>query len=1546
MASIDNRIVEMKFDNAAFERKIATTIQSLDKLNDSLTLKDSTKGFGDISTAAQNVNLGPVAGAIDGVTAKFNALSIVGVTVLATIVKKATDAGIALGKSLSLDQVISGFREYETNMKSIQTILANTRQDGTNLQDVNAALDELNSYADLTIYNFAQMTRNIGTFTAAGVNLDTSVQSIKGIANLAAISGSTSQQASTAMYQLSQAISSGSLKLMDWNSVVNAGMGGRVFQEALFRTGQAMGTITGAGVDTTFQEWTDAGNTFRNSLQDGWITADVLTTTLQGFTGEMTEAQLATIGYSETQIAAILEMGETGVEAATKVRTLTQLIDTAQEAVGSGWSQSFRIILGDFESATVLFSRISDSFGEMVGRSADARNALLQDFVDEGGRDNLIDALFASFEAVGTIITTIKESFRDIFPAKSGADLAYAAAVIKDFVEGLVLTTDQIEIAKELFKGFFSVLDIVGTVLQEVVGLGLALFREVLGQFDGGTILDFFLDLSTRLQNMQENLWQVSMVFDAVRGYLIAFINDPIGSLERLVEQVKEAYTVLTTGYENMGNLPSGLVDFLTMLNEELLEFPRDIWSILVNGDFQGLLGMNEDHPFILFLFRIREEILALPDEIPFIGRLEQGFERLTGFAESVADIFSPLTNILGEVMRGIGGWFGELADKMAAEAEPGDFSKVLDAVNLGLVGAIGGMLAYLVGGIDLDFGGVLEGLGETLEGFGDILQAMAVDIKAGALVKIAAAVGILAASALVLASIDSASLTKAMTAIAIGLSQLMIGFLAVTKMGGIKGAVSFTVAATGLVALSGALLILSIAMKVLASMSWEEMSKGIVAITALLGALSAATFALSANSAGMIRSGIGLIAIATALNLLAAAMKIFGTMEWEEMAKGLTGVVGGLVGIGAAMQLFPNNMPAKGAGLVLVAMALNMLAGAVALFATMSWKRMGKGLAGVVGSLIGIGIAMQLMPAHLPIIGAGLLLVAGALMVISEAVMRMGDLEWEELAKGVGGIAAVLLTLSVAALAMSNPMVLVGATAITIMSGALLMMAAALRIIGGLGIQGLIIGLAGIAGVLITFGVAAALMTPVIPTLLALGVALAALGVGIALIGAGAALLATAFSIIANAGIHGIEVLMSLIDNILERVPELAEGLAVGILEIADIILEAMPVIIEQLGVILGHMVDTVIELIPKFIELMKELIDAALEVITDKAPDIIEAGFQLLLDFLKGIRDNIGELIDVAADIIVEFLAGIADNMSDIIDAGADLLIEFIKGIADNIGDVLSAGTDVIVEFISGLGSMGVELIDAGVNAMLDFAQGIADGTITLIDGAADIIIDFINALADTIDEKAPELRDAGLNLAGSLIDGMTFGLAGKAKDAVGGIVDVGGDMVSGIGSFFGINSPSKVFMGIGESLVEGLALGVSHDDDAKNSAKNLAKNTQESFQDSLDVLAKSLSFSDDFQPTITPVLDLSMVEKDAMGIGSILGGASVASPVRTYNQANAIASTELEQDSGFTASGGVTEVKFEQNNYSPESLSTADIYRQTRNQITIAKEELDIS
>ena len=384
--TVDSRVVEMQFDNSQFERNVSTTMSTLDKLKRSLKFGDSSKGLDNLSKAAKNVDMNGLGNAVENVRMHFSALEVMGVTALANITNTAVNAGKRIVSALTIDPIKTGFQEYETQINAVQTILANTESKGSTLDDVNKALDTLNTYADKTIYNFTEMTRNIGTFTAAGIDLETSVNAIQGIANLAEVSGSTSQQASTAMYQLSQALASGTVKLMDWNSVVNAGMGGQVFQDALKETAR----VHGVAIDKMIE---DEGS-FRETLSKGWLTSEILTETLQKFTlatEGLTDAEieanremLRSKGYTEDQIDAIFKLGDTATNAATKVKTFTQLWDVLKESAQSGWSRTWKLIIGDFEEAKNLLTPLSETFTAFIEKMSDWRNSIVESALGRG----------------------------------------------------------------------------------------------------------------------------------------------------------------------------------------------------------------------------------------------------------------------------------------------------------------------------------------------------------------------------------------------------------------------------------------------------------------------------------------------------------------------------------------------------------------------------------------------------------------------------------------------------------------------------------------------------------------------------------------------------------------------------------------------------------------------------------------------------------------------------------------------------------------------------------------------------------------------------------------------------------------------------------------------------------------------------------------------------------------------------------------------------------------------------------------------------------
>lgn len=502
--TIDQRVVEMRFDNANFEKNVSTSMSTLDKLKKSLKFEDSAKGFENISKAAGRVDMGGLSNGVESVRLKFSALEVMAVTALQNITNSALNAGKKIAYALTIEPIKAGLQEYETQINATQTILANTQKEGANINDVNRALSELNKYADLTIYNFTEMTRNIGTFTAAGVDLNTSVNAIKGIANLAAVSGSSSQQASTAMYQLSQALASGTVKLQDWNSVVNANMGGQVFQDALKMTAR----IHGIAIDEMIA---DEGS-FRETLSKGWLTKDILTETLQHFT-EFTdtynEESLKRQGYNDKEIAEIKQMGITATDAATKIKTFSQLWDVLKESAQSGWTTSWQTIIGDFEEAKETLTVFGDTLTKMIGDSADARNAVLKEGFMSGWKQLLNEGIEDTEGFQNAIIEAGKNS------GVAVDDLIKKYGSFEKSLKGGWVTSDMLKTALDSMAD-----SVAGLSKEELEAKGYtddqrqALLNLVEAVKDGSLNLDEFAEKMGRASGRENMVDAITMAFE------------------------------------------------------------------------------------------------------------------------------------------------------------------------------------------------------------------------------------------------------------------------------------------------------------------------------------------------------------------------------------------------------------------------------------------------------------------------------------------------------------------------------------------------------------------------------------------------------------------------------------------------------------------------------------------------------------------------------------------------------------------------------------------------------------------------------------------------------------------------------------------------------------------------------------------------------------------------------------------------------------------------------------------------------------------------
>jgi len=1075
--TVDERVVEMRFDNKQFEQNIQTSLSSIDKLKRSLNLEGAAKGLETVNDAAQKCNMSPLTNAVETVRVRFSALEVMAITALQNITNSALAAGKNLVSAFTVDPIKSGFEEYETQINAVQTILANTSSKGTTLDQVNNALDELNHYADMTIYNFTEMTRNIGTFTAAGVDLDTSVAAIKGIANLAAVSGSNSQQASTAMYQLSQALAAGTVKLQDWNSVVNAGMGGQVFQDALKETAK----VHGIAIDEMIK---DEGS-FRETLSKGWLTSDILTETLAKFTGDLNEDQLRTMGYADDQIKSIMEMGKTANDAATKVKTFTQLFDTLKEAAQSGWTQSWEIIVGDFEEAKELLTEVSDTFSAVINASADARNKMLQDWKDLGGRTMMIEAVKNVFEGLVSVAKPVREAFNEIFPPMTGKQLAEITERIRDLTAKFKMGEESSKNLKNTFKGVFAVLDIVGQAFKAVAG-GVG---ELIGLFipAGNGVLSLTGSFGEYLVKLDETVKKTD-VFGKAVSTVVDIVNTAITFVKTAGEKVKE-----------FGKAAGEKFDFPGFeLFHSFLERVHDRMAQI--GDGAGKMKSR-----VIVAFEMMGEAL---EKCKFLKVMEALWTAVKVIAGGIADA--------------VGTMMGTLAEKLGNA----DFSGVLDILNSIAVGGIALSVSKFLKSVTEPLeglNGVLEGVTGILDGVRGCFEAYQTNLKAGTLLKIGAAIALLAGSIVAISLIDSDKLSASLGAITVLFANLLGAMAIFNKISSDTGKVSK--ACTAMIAMSVAVSILAGALKKVSDLDWGELARGLVGIAGLTTIVVASSKAMASSqkqvmkgatsliifgaaikilasacedlsklqwdelgrgltgvgvlfaeiavflrvakfNGKMISTATGIVILSAAMKVLASACKDFGQMEWSEIGKGLAGIGGLLAELAVFTNLAGNakHVMSTGVALIAIGAAMKIFASAVKDFGQLQWDEIGRGLTAMGGALAEVAIAVNLMPKNMIGIGTGLVIVGGALETIANCMSKFGGMQWEEIGRGLTVMGGALAELAISLNFMKGT--LGGSAALLVASGALAVLAPVLSILGALSWEAIAKGLISIAGI------------------------------------------------------------------------------------------------------------------------------------------------------------------------------------------------------------------------------------------------------------------------------------------------------------------------------------------------------------------------------------------------------------------------------------------------------------------------------------------------
>lgn len=1096
-------------------------------------------------------------------------------------------------------------------------------------------------------------------------------------------------------------------------------------------------------------------------------------------------------------------------------------------------------------------------------------------------------------------------ALRTAFPPATGEQIFAIVSAIRDFTSRLVLVGPTADKVQRTLAGFFAIFGIGWEIVKALASMLIDVFGEI---FKGSGIV---LDATASFGDF------VVSILEAIR-----------------------AGDGLDQFFGRIGGVLKTVIGWLRTFGT----FIGNIFSSLANIDFS-----------------VAEKA---------VDRVTTRFRPLQIIMDAIAGVWKSITGNIGSVWDmawGIGsaisGAFSSLGSYLYDALSNIDYNAVLDAINTGLFAGLFLIIKKFLDNLGTadPFAGKLGFLDAIKNAFGGLtgaLEQMQTTLKVGTLLLIAGAVALLTGSLIALSLIDSEDMAKGLLGITAMMGQLVAAMAMINGINVTGGAVRLAVIAGGMILLSVAITILASAVRKMSDLDWEELATGLVGVTGLIAALGLAAKLISGHAGGMITAGIGLTILAVAIRILVGAVEDFSALNWEEIAKGLTGVAGLLTALGlfARFGKVGNMGVLSGVGIILLATGIKLLVGAVEDFAKYNWQEIAKGLTSIAGLLgiIAIFAATSGGGASLILTGVALVVIANALGTLAEVLGTMGGMGWEEIAKGLTALAGALAIIAGAMALMTTA--IFGAAALYVVAEALTSLAPALQTMGGMGWdeiargltvlagglviiagamalmtgalpgaaallvvaaaltvltpvlqalgqmswQELLTGLAALAGVFVVLGVAGLVLAPLVPVLLGLAAAIGLLGIGVALAGAGVMLFASALIALAAAGAVGAAGFVAFVGTILSVLPIILNAIKDVLVGVLNIIIEITPLIGEAIKAIILTIIDVVVSLTPEVGRMFSVLLMEIIRIINAHAPDVV-ATLLLMLDLmLNALIEAIPKMTDAGMKILVGFLQGIADNIGDVVDTVSDIITTFLDAVADNLDDIIQSGFNLIISFIEGL--------------------------------------------TTAIENNSSTLATAGLDLATAMIDGMIGGLTDGASRVITAAGNVARDAFNAAKDWLLMRSPSRKFMEIGRGVDEGFAVGMRRYVGAVTDAsESVGMEAINSMKKSIRGLSDILDAEMDLTPQITPVLDLSDVERNARRVGSLLASnvsidgayARAASTEAAYRR-NAEALTEEQAIVSETK-----EIKFEQHNHSPKALSRTEIYRQTKNQLSLLRE-----
>lgn len=1053
--SIDERVVSMRFDNKQFESAAATSLSTLDRLKAKLDFRGAAKGLNEITRAADNVSLSGLTKSAEAVEVKFSAMSVVAITAIQKIVDKAATAGAEIVKSLTVTPVSTGFQEYELKMNSVQTIMAST---GESLETVMGYLNELNTYADKTIYSFSDMTTNIGKFTNAGVKLEDAVKAIQGISNEAAVSGANANEASRAMYNFAQALSAGYVKLIDWKSIELANMATVEFKNQLLETAAAFGTVSKAS-DGTYRTVNgtvlSATKNFNETLEQQWLTTDVLVTTLGNYADETTE------------------IGKKAFAAAQDVKTFTQLLDTLKEAAGSGWAETWEIVIGNFEEAKVIWTTASQVIGDMIGNAAEERNAMLRDWKALGGRDSMIRTFGNAWSALLAVILPVRDAIREIFPPTTGQQLANLTKAVERFTHSLILSEEASYTLKVALKALL----IPFNLLFQLSRIGVSAFASLISYTWG--LIDAFLAFPSKTKHVSSALQKVfgDSRYERAAQAVTKITERVIGVFVDLGNGISDVFELMSgKGMDKVQDAFETLTEILEPIGDWVLDRIVDGLERIANFEFSSVINFGKDA--LSFVIGKLNELLNIASPVTnavkgFVDQFKMGIN---------TDSLQNLSKIFGELKESIrtfdlGSTFEKAIDFLkkgfegageAAEGFVGMLEKVaekIDPVKL-MIFAFGVSMtgvALSVARSTSALAGTFDAVTGTLNGFTGVLTSIQKRLVPSKFQQLAYAIGVLAGALVVISLIDASRVQQATISI-LGLMA------ALTVMVGALAAIDRFIAKSddfserlrkmgvGMTLMAAAIVALSVAVAIISRLDIGGFAKGLLGVVVLMAALTAASVAMAKFAPVLSKNALFLIAFAASITMVINSLEKLANINLdgiEDNLGNLRVIMMLLLGVAAIASRIKFG---AAAGIGVLAVNLLLFVKVMQILGKIDASDVAAGLGPlipVMALVAALSIAAQKATVQATKAGGSVLLMSAAVLVLVEAIKQIADIDPAIAAKGTIVIAAMfaMFTLLSKSMQVINKGQKLGGLGkeILVMSAAILALSLAIRYIGSM---------------------------------------------------------------------------------------------------------------------------------------------------------------------------------------------------------------------------------------------------------------------------------------------------------------------------------------------------------------------------------------------------------------------------------------------------------------------------------------------------------------